>query len=424
MTHEIIQKKLSNGIRLVVVPQKGNMATTVAVLVEAGSKYEEKNLNGISHFLEHMCFKGTTKRPKPIIIARELEKLGAEYNAFTAEEYTGYYAKVKNESFNEALDIITDMYLNPVINSEELEREKGVIIEEINMYEDIPPRKVPEIFMQTLYGDQPAGWSVAGRKEVVQRVTREDFVLYRSQHYVPGATTIVIAGGARFKNIEKKLETIFGGMKRGKKVEKKSVVELQGKPRELISFKESDQTHFMLGFRAFDMYDKRRFVLQVLADILGGGMASRLFTRVREELGAAYYVNAFTNLFTDHGYIAMSAGVNHEKLRAVISASLEEFIRMKKELVTKEELERAKEHLIGNFYLSLETSDQLGMYYGMQALMKSGVQTPEVLAKKIKAVKASEIQTLARELFINKTLNLALVGPYKDTTFSDILKTD
>ncbi|RJQ26619.1 insulinase family protein [Candidatus Parcubacteria bacterium] len=422
MNHNVIQKKLSNGIRLIVVPQKGNTATTLAVFVEAGSKYEEKKLNGISHFLEHMCFKGTEKRPKPIIIAQELEGLGAEYNAFTAEEYTGYYAKVKNESFHNALDIITDMYLNPVINTEELEREKGVIIEEINMYEDIPPRKVPEIFMQTLYGDQPAGWSIAGKKEVVQKVTREDFITYRSQHYVPSATTIAIAGGANFKHIEKKLESIFSGMKKGKKVEKKPVRELQGKPREMVSFKESDQTHFMMGFRAFDMYDKRRFTLQVLADILGGGMASRLFIRVREQLGAAYYVNAFPNLYTDHGYIAMSAGVNHEKLRAVISASLEEFDRMKKELVTKEELERAKEHLIGNFYLSIETSDQLCMYYGMQTLMKGGVYSPEMIAKKIRAVKAGDIQKLARELFINKSLNLALVGPYKDKTFSDILK--
>lgn len=422
MTHEVIQKKLSNGIRLVIVPQKGNMATTVAVLVEAGSKYEEKNLNGISHFLEHMCFKGTTKRPKPIAIARELEQLGAEYNAFTAEEYTGYYAKVKNESFGEALDIITDLYLNPIIDSEELEREKGVIIEEINMYEDIAPRKVPNVFMEVLYGNQPAGRSVAGRKEVIQKITREDFISYRSQHYVPSATAIIVAGGANFKNIDKKVEAIFGEMKKGKKAEKKSVTELQGKPRELISFNNSDQTYLMLGFRAFDMYDKRRFTLQVLADILGGGMASRLFTRVREELGAAYYIQAFANLFTDHGYIAMSAGVNHEKLRAVISASLEEFDRLKKELVTKEELDRAKEHLIGNFFLSIETSDQLCMYYGMQALMRSGMQTPEALAKKIRAVKASDVQALAKELFINKALNLALVGPYKDTTFGDILK--
>lgn len=422
MIHNVIQKKLSNGIRLVVVPQKGNTATTLAVFVEAGSKYEEKKLNGISHFLEHMCFKGTTRRPKPILIAQELEGLGAAYNAFTAEEYTGYYAKVKNESFEEALDIITDMYLNPVINTEELEREKGVIIEEINMREDFLPQKANELFMRVLYGDQPAGWLIAGRKEVVQKITREDFITYRSQHYVPSATTIAIAGGANLKNIEKKLETIFSGMKKGKKVEKKPVKELQGKPREIIAFKESDQTHFMMGFRAFDMYDSRRFTLQVLADILGGGMASRLFTRVREELGAAYYVNAFSDLYTDHGYIAMSAGVNHEKLRAVIAASLEEFNKLKKELVTKEELERTKEHLIGNFYLSVETSDQLCMYYGMQALMQSKTHSPEMFAKKIRAVKASDVQKLARELFINKSLNLALVGPYKDTTFSDILK--
>lgn len=241
-------------------------------------------------------------------------------------------------------------------------------------------------------------------------------------HYVPSATTIIISGGANLKNIEKKLETIFCGMKKTKKGSKAPVRELQGKPKASITTKESDQTHLVLGFRAFDLYDKRRFALQLLADILGGGMSSRLFVRIREELGAAYYVYAIPNLFTDHGYVAMSAGVNNEKARTVISAALEEFDRMKKELVTKEELERAKEHLVGNFYLSLETSDQLGMYYGMQALMKSGVKSPEELARKIRNVKASEIQSLARELFVNKSLNLAVVGPYKEGVFDDILK--
>jgi len=422
MLQNIVQKKLSNGIRLVLVPQKESMATTIVVLVEAGSKYETKNTNGVSHFLEHMCFKGTKKRPKPTLIFQELEKLGAEYNAFTVEEYTGYYTKIKNDSFFDALDIITDIYLNSTINAEELEKERGVIIEEINMYEDMPPQKVPEVFMSLLYGNQPAGWPISGGKENVQKIKREDLISYRREHYVSTATTIVIAGGANMKNIEKKLEQVFGSMKREKKIEKNPIRELQGKPKELIIFKEADQAHFMMGFRAFDMYDKRRYTLQVLTDILGGGMASRLSVRVREELGAAYYVGAFPNLFTDHGYVAMSAGVGLERLRTVISASLEEFDRMKKELVTKEELERAKEHLIGNFYLSIETSDQLGMFYGMQALMKTGMHSPEDLAKKIRSVKASDIQKLARELFVNKSLNLALVGPYKDMTFGDILK--
>lgn len=178
MTHSIIQKKLSNGIRLVLVPQKGSMATTIAILVEAGSKYEDKKINGVSHFLEHMCFKGTKKRPKPIIIARELDALGAEYNAFTAEEYTGYYAKIKNESFLDALDIIADMYLNPLINSEELEREKGVIIEEMNMREDLLPQKADELFFKTLYGDQPIGRLIVGQKDIIQKMTRDDLVSY------------------------------------------------------------------------------------------------------------------------------------------------------------------------------------------------------------------------------------------------------
>ncbi|MEK7512936.1 MAG: pitrilysin family protein, partial [Patescibacteria group bacterium] len=193
--HEFDRYILPNGTRIILVPQAGSVATTVAVLVEAGSKYETKEINGLSHFLEHMCFKGTTKRPRPLDIASELDGLGATYNAFTSQEYTSYFAKVKNDEFRRVLDIVTDLYLHPTFNAEEIEKEKGVIVEEINMYEDLPQRKVGELFMELVYGDQPAGWSIAGLKEVVRRLTRDDFIQYRAAHYLPQATIVVVAGG-------------------------------------------------------------------------------------------------------------------------------------------------------------------------------------------------------------------------------------
>ena len=183
-----------NGMRIIFVPQPGNVAATVLVMVEAGSKYETKDINGLSHFLEHMCFKGTVKRPKAIQISGELDGLGAEYNAFTGQEWTGYFAKVEASKLPKALELIADLYLNPTFDPNELEKEKGVVIEEINMYEDLPPRRVGELFTQLLYGDQPAGWDVAGRKEVIQRLTRDDLMKYRGEHYVAGATVVVIAG--------------------------------------------------------------------------------------------------------------------------------------------------------------------------------------------------------------------------------------
>lgn len=422
MAHNVIFKKLSNGIKLVLVPQASSLATTIAVLVEAGSSYEDKNIAGISHFLEHMCFKGTVNRPEAIIISRELNGIGAEYNAFTNREYTGYYAKVKNELFDKALDVVADVYLHPLIDEKEIEKEKGVIIEEINMYEDVPQRKVSNVFMELLYGTQPAGRPIAGTKEVVRSITREKFLSYRGKHYVPQATTVIVAGGAPMKAIEKKIETIFGSMKKGKKEGKIATKDVQSKPKEQILFKESDQTHFILGFRAFNMYDKRRFALALLTDILGGSMGSRLWQSVREELGAAYYIYAVPDLSTDHGYVAMAAGVNNEKLNEVISVSLKEFSKLKTERISKDELERAKEHLIGSFILSLETSDDLGIYYGMQALMKEKIMGPEEFEKKIRAVRAEDIQNLAKELFVSKTLNLALIGPHKGKSFLPLLK--
>ncbi|MBI2278714.1 MAG: insulinase family protein [Candidatus Brennerbacteria bacterium] len=411
-----------NGLRIILVPEAGSLATTVAVLVEAGSKYETKDQNGISHFLEHMCFKGTTNRPRPIDIASELDGLGADYNAFTSQEYTSYYAKVKNEDAERALDVVADLYLNPTFASEEIEREKGVIIEEINMYEDRPERRVGEYFMELVYGDQPAGWSILGPKEVIQKITRDDFLAYRGRHYLPQATVVVVAGGFDAQKIEEGIRARFGGLAGGEKHDKQMVEEAQEVPRELVKFKESDQTHVVLGFRAFPVRDERRYALELLADILGGGMGSRLFQRVREELGAAYYVRASTDFFSDHGLIEMSAGVTHKKLRDVLAVALEEFRRFVTEPVSVADLDRAKRHLAGQFVLSLETSDAQGYFYGGQEILGLPLITPEAYVERLRMVTAEDIQSVAQGLFTNNHLNLALIGPYKETSFLDIVK--
>ena len=410
-------------MRIVVVPQPASLTTTIMVLVEAGSKYETKEVNGISHFLEHMCFKGTQKRLRPADIAWELDGLGAEYNAFTSQELTSYFAKVRNDAFEKILEIIADLYVNPRFDEKEIEKEKGVIIEEINMYEDLPPRKVQELFMELVYGDQPAGWSIAGTKDVVRSMNRDRFVQYRGEHYVPQATTVVVSGGVQNpERMVKLIEKYFGDLTAGEKSQKTKVEEKQGKPKELIHFKESDQTHLVLGFRAFDAFDDRRFALELLADILGGSMGSRLFQKIREELGAAYYVNASTDLYSDHGLITMSAGVDHRKIRDVITAGLEEFLRFRNEPVKKEELDRAKEHKIGSLFLSLETSDQMGFFFGSQEALHMKMETPQQMAERLRAVSSEDIQKVAKELFTDSRLNLAVIGPFRDTSFSDIVK--
>lgn len=414
---------LENGLRVLLIPSE-SPSTTVAVLVAAGSKYEDKKINGISHFLEHMCFKGTKNRPRVINITSELENLGAEYNAFTAEENTSYYAKVRNEVAPKALDIVSDLYLNPIFDVAEIEKEKGVIIQEINMYEDLPSSKVWEVFTSLLYGDQPAGRPVLGSKETVKGFNRETFVEYRAAHYLPQSTVLLISGGAA-KNEAEIMNVVrehFEAMPSGEKKSKEAVVERQEQPAESIFRKDCDQTHLVLGFRAFNIFDERRHALSVMADILGGGMGSRLFQIVREELGAAYYVRALSDLYTDHGVLAIAAGVDHTKFQEIISRSLKECGRLKLELVSEEELNRAKEHLIGRLALSLETSDEIGYFYANQEILNKEPVDPDALVKKIRAVTAEEIMSVARTIFKNRNLNLAAVGPFPpETSFLDIL---
>lgn len=405
---------LENGLRIITVPKPDSLATTFLVLVEAGSKYETKDINGISHFLEHMCFKGTAKRPRAIDIVSELDSLGSSYNAFTGQEYTGYWAKAQPKHFDKILDIISDMYLNPLFVQSEIDKEKGVIIEEINMYEDLPMRRVQELFLSLLYGDQPAGWDIAGRKEVIQKITSEDFINYRKKHYLPQSTIIVVAGNFDEKDVIEKIKNQLSGIGLGQKSSKEKTKEQQEKPEILIKYKESDQTHLVLGVRAFDIFDKRKHAIQILSDILGGGMSSRLFQKIRDEMGVAYYIRAEADLFTDHGFFTASAGVDNKRLEEVIKEILEEFKKIADISVGKKELQKAKDHILGNLMLSLETSDELASFYGGQEILTQKLFTPQELAEKIQAVKAEEIQEVAKDIFQNNKLNLALIGPFKE----------
>lgn len=415
MTKEFKKIVLDNGLRIILVPQPQSLATTVLVLVEAGSKYETKEINGLSHFLEHMCFKGTKKRPKSFDISSELDGLGAVYNAFTSMECTSYFAKARPECFDNILDVVSDIYLNQIFESKEIDKERGVIIEEINMYEDLPMRRVQWLFTNLLYGDQPAGWDIAGRKEVIKKLTRDDFLKYHNEHYLGKSSLVVVAGKFNENEAVKKIKTAFTNIKLGKKTPKIKTIEQQNNPKILLKSKESDQTHLVLGVRTFDIFDERRYAIDLLADILGGGMSSRLFQKIREEMGAAYYISADADLFTDHGYLAVSAGVDHNKIDEVIKAMLEEFKRLTREPINEKELRRAKDHLIGHLIIGLETSDRLAGFYGIQEILTKEIDVPQELIEKIQKVKSGEIREIAKEIFQNSKLNLSLIGPFEDS---------
>lgn len=397
---------------MVFVPQKGP-TVTVLVLVEAGSEYESKNINGLSHFLEHMCFKGTKKRPQPGMISRELDSLGAESNAFTNQEYTGYWAKVEKRHFEKILEIVSDLYLNPVFNPAEIEKERGVVTEELNMYEDTPMRKAGEIWMNLLYGDQPTGWDIGGTKEVIKRMKREDFIKYRSKHYVASKTIVVVAGNFDARKAEKLIRGQFEVLAKQSRAPKAKTKFSQKSPRAIAKFKKSEQDHLVLGVPGLNAFDKRRYAFYVLSQVLGGGMSSRLFHRIREELGAAYYVRASADEAIDHGEFAVASGTNHAKTELVIKAILEEFERLKRELVPAKELKKAKDHMTSGMVMGLETSEQLANFYGIEELVYKKTASPEEIVRKIQAVSAEEVQDLAKALFKKNLLNLAIIGPYK-----------
>lgn len=420
---KISKKVLPNGLRVITIPMKDNPTATVLVLVEAGSKYENKKINGVSHFLEHMCFKGTQKRQKAIDISRELDGLGSQYNAFTAQEYTGYYAKSDARHFSQIFDIISDIYLNSTFPEAEIEKEKGVIIEEINMYEDTPSRHVQDLLMELLYGDTPAGWNIAGEKKNILKMKRDDFVKYKKEHYVPKATVIVVAGSVKESEVMQEVKRVFDAIPNHKKIAKISVNEKQSKPQALVKFKQTDQTHFVLGVRSYDFFNKRSPALSVLSAILGGGMSSRLFQKLREEMGVGYYVRAYNDSYTDHGVFQISAGVDNKRVYEVLQAVLSECSKLRDEFVGKEELEKVKEYLIGNMKLSLESTDDIANFFGGQELLKKEIKDIKEKSLAIRKVTARDIQNMAREIFRNNKLNLALIGPFKEKkSFLDILK--
>ena len=417
------KKTYKNGLRVITVPMKDNPTVTVLVLVGTGSDYETKDINGISHFLEHMCFKGTVKRKNFQVISHELDSLGCQYNAFTDHEITGYYAKGDSKNFKQIFDVVSDIYLNSTFPEKEMEKEKGVIVEEINMYEDMPARHVQNLFNKVLYGDQPSGRSIAGPKENIHKMVRDNFVNYKSSHYVASNTVIVVSGNITSNEVCKEVNKYFKDIKSTNKVKKLKTKDIQNKPNVLIKNKETDQTHFVFGVRTFSLSDKRNMILSLLSGVLGAGMSSRLFIKLREEMGVAYYVRAHNDPSLDHGAFQISAGVNNARTKEVIKEILKECNDLITQKVKEKELNKVKSFLIGNMKMSLEATDDIANFYGSQELMKNEIKSLEDKIKEIKKVTAVDIQKMAKTIFKTKNLNLAIIGPFKDNKkFKKILK--
>ncbi len=416
---------LNNGLRIITVPQKNTQALTILVLAGTGSKYEKKEINGISHFLEHLFFKGTKKRPSQLAISETLDRVGGIYNAFTGEEYTGYFAKVSADHFETALDWVSDIFQNSQLPEKELQKEKGVIIEEINMYQDQPMSYVQILWSKLLYGDQPAGWPIAGEKETVAGIERADLLDYMRSQYTAKNTIICVAGRIDEKVAIEKIKKYFSNVREAAPKFKLKVIDYQKNPGILVQHRPTDQTHLCLGVRGYNIFHPQKYAYEILAMILGGSgmMSSRLFEEVRTKLGLVYYISCQASADTDSGCLVTQAGVDNKNVEKAIATILKEYKKISQTKVSADELKKVKDCIKGKTILELEASDAQASFFGLQEVLEKKILTTEEIFKKIDKVGQNDILKVAKDIFRPEKLNLALVGPFKEKEkFQKLLK--
>lgn len=404
---------LPNGLRVIAVPHKDTKTVTVLALIGTGSKYETKKINGLSHFLEHMFFKGTKSRPSPQDVTEPIDAVGGTFNAFTAEDHTGYFIKTDASHVNLNLDLVSDIFLNSLFLEQEMAKEKTVVVEEIHMRKDNPMIHIWDLWGRHLYGNQPAGWNVVGTKESVLGLSRQDLLEYVGSQYVAPHTVLAVAGNIDPAEVMRKAGKLFASMSVSGFKEKVKVKEAQKKPETLVEYRKTDQVHIALGVRAFPASHSLRYAQELLALLLGGMMSSRLFVEVREKLGIAYSISTASDANFDTGSLVTSAGIKQDSVEIAIRTILKEYKRLREETVSPRELRKIKDHAIGQSVIALESSDANASFYGAQELLENRIFTPEEVYGKIQAVTAGDIQRLAQEIFQNNRLNLVVLGPFK-----------
>lgn len=412
---------LKNGLRVIFVDTKAFPSITTLLLVGAGSRYETVHNNGVAHFLEHMFFKGSKHYPTPYDVSSAIEGLGGAWNAFTSKDYTGYYIKATTDHFDKVISILSDILLYPLLDEKEIQKEKGVITEEINMYEDMPQVRVGEIFENLLYADSPLGFDVIGKKSTIQSFSKESFTRYIDSLYHPSNSVLVIAGGlGEKKNYVQEVEKVFGNWTDAATLAFTKQYEAQTEPKVSVYEKKTEQAHFCLGFRTFSFSDPRKYTLTVLSALLGGGASSKLFIEVREKKGLCYYISTGRQHYADCGNVVTQAGVpkDIDKLKLAIRATLQEHKKIAKGTFERNDLVRAKEIIKGHFYLSMEDSYNVASHYGKKMLLERTDISPKEQIRLIEKVTMDDITALAAEIFVPNGLNLSVVGPFTQDSLS------
>lgn len=423
--------KLSSGLTVLLVPMQSVKSATVLAMVHAGSRFEKEQWAGISHFLEHMVFKGTEKYTDAKMLSSTIDAIGAEFNAFTSKDYTGYYVKAASEHMDTALDVVSDMLLTPKLRTEDLEREKGVIIEELHMYEDTPHRHIGDIFEQVMFAGTSLGRDIIGTVETIRSMDRKTFTSYLHDWYGLGNVTLAVVGDSSLvgEKLLKKIESYFSKSKDERKDGQrvyagKSVYAKDHKIH--VEYKKTEQAHFILGFPALQRKDPDKYALTVLSALFGGYMSSRLFTEVREKRGLCYYVHSDVDAYEDAGIFAAAAGVDKNRIDEAVEVVNGEFYHLLDEKgprkISEEEVKRAKDHLIGATILGMEDSQNLAIFYAKKQTLEKETVSLESVLENIKAVTLDDVMRVAHRIVDGKDPYFAVIGPYeKADRFEKIL---
>jgi predicted Zn-dependent peptidase len=401
-----------NGLRVLTADLPHAQSVAVMVMLAAGSRYETAETSGIAHFAEHMFFKGTERRPSARQIAGEIDAIGGEFNAFTGKENTTYYVKCAAEHRDVALDVLVDMLHNSRFAEEEIEREKGVIVEEMNMYYDTPRDFIGGVYEELLWGDQPLGWDIIGRKETIRDATRETFLGYLDRWYKPSRMVLGVAGRIGDGLLER-AQDLLGDLSDADTGEAQPVAPYAN-GRVSVYTKQSEQAHVCLGVHSRPLDHPDRYALQLLATALGGGMSSRLFTEVRERRGLAYYVYGLNHSYTDAGTLYAQAGVDIGRIDDAVATIAAELRKIAAEPVPVEELEKARNFAKGRFILQLESPQGLMMFGLRREVLERRLPDPEEVLGGLDAVAADDVARVAGELIASDRLRLAVIGPFDD----------
>lgn len=404
-------KTLQNGVTAAVIALPDSPTVTTMVLTRTGSLEESAHQSGISHFLEHMCFKGTEKMGNKELM-RTLDGLGAQTNAFTWYDFTGYYTKGRSKQWKKFLNIVSDIYLNSVFPPEQIEREKGVVRGEIDMYQDDPKMRAYYSWREQMYGDQSAGRPILGSHETVQAIDYDALMQYRQKNYVAENTVVVVSGNVSTKEVLREVDNLFAEVGSGKK-RKRSRSRVNAKsPAVQHIDQRTDQSHIALGFPTVGIGHKDELAVEMMMSILGSGMSSRLFERLREDMGSGYYVKASQESQDGFGHSYIRTGTSHERVVEITGAIIEELNLLRTELVAEADLKRAREFILGNFSMSIESSEEIANYVGFQLMYpQKDFESPAAYMRSIKAVTSADIRRVAKKYLKAENLRLTVVAP-------------